>query len=222
MKPLSWNPPGGTPELALGCDRGRGLRLLIVPALFDEANKLRRFTVEVMRRLDAAGIDCFLPDLPGTNESLAALEDQTPEGWCNAMFAAGATFAVTHCLALRGGALIAPETLPGWRYAPIKGATILRQLFRARILASREAGHEETQEGLAALGEREGLELSGYRLSAAFLDQFVSLQPPVAAGISEIDQNMLGGPGLWLRAEPDEDRGQADTLAAIVAIGIKA
>lgn len=222
MKPISWNPPGGGPELALGCDRGRALRLLIVPALFDEANKLRRFTVEIMRRLDAAGIDCFLPDLPGTNESLAALEDQTPEDWREAMTAAAAHFAVTHCLTLRGGALVAPEGIPGWLYAPVKGATILRQLLRARILTSREAGREETQEGLAALGEREGLELSGYRLSAAFLDQFVSLQPPVAPGISEIDQDMLGGPGLWLRAEPDEDPAQSDALAAIVAIGIAA
>ena len=28
---------------------------------------------------------------------------------------------------------------------------------------------------------------------------------------------MLGGPGLWLRAEPDEDASQADALAAIIA-----
>ena len=33
---------------------------------------------------------------------------------------------------------------------------------------------------------------------------------------------MLGGGGLWLRAEPGEDRAQADALAAIIAIGIKA
>lgn len=222
MKPLGWTAPGGSPEMALGFDRGRPWRLLIVPALFDEANKLRRFTVEVMRRLDAAGIDVFLPDLPGTNESLAPLEGETPESWRAAMAAAAAHFSVTHMLAIRGGALVAPDGLPGWRHAPVKGAVILRQMFRARILASREAGREETQEGLAALGEAEGLELSGYRLSPQFLDQFVSLQALPAVGVSEIDQDMLGGPGLWLRAEPDEDRSQADALAAIVALGIKA
>jgi hypothetical protein len=31
---------------------------------------------------------------------------------------------------------------------------------------------------------------------------------------------MVGGPGLWLRAEPDEDAGQADRLAAIVVESI--
>ena len=56
-----------TEEMLLGFDRGRAVRVLILPAWFDEANKLRRFTVGVMRRLDAAGIDCFLPDLPGCN-----------------------------------------------------------------------------------------------------------------------------------------------------------
>ena len=53
----------------------------MLPAWFDEGNKLRHFTVEVMRRLDGAGIDSFLPDLPGCNESLAPLEQQTLESW---------------------------------------------------------------------------------------------------------------------------------------------
>ena len=44
-------------EYALAFDRGRAQRLLVLPALFDEANKLRHFTVEVLRRLDVSGID---------------------------------------------------------------------------------------------------------------------------------------------------------------------
>src|SRR5690606_34249762 len=68
-------------EYALAFDEGREARLLVLPALFDEANKLRRFSAEVMRRLDAAGIDTLLPDLPGCNESLAPLEGQTLAGW---------------------------------------------------------------------------------------------------------------------------------------------
>ena len=31
---------------------------------------------------------------------------------------------------------------------------------------------------------------------------------------------MIGGPGLWLRAEPGENRAQADALAAIIAMGL--
>jgi hypothetical protein len=81
----TWNimgPEGTTTEeLLVAFDRGRTRRLLVCPAWFDEANKLRRFTVEVMRRLDNAGIDSFLPDLPGCNDSLAPAALQTLPGW---------------------------------------------------------------------------------------------------------------------------------------------
>ena len=80
----SWNAPladgSDSEELLFSIDHGRALRVLILPALFDEANKLRRFTVQVMRKLDAAGVDSFLPDLPGCNESLQPVENQT---WVN-------------------------------------------------------------------------------------------------------------------------------------------
>ena len=225
MKPAMWPCPRADgsmgEELALVVDDFRRWRLLIVPALFDESNRMRRFTAEVMRRLDNAGVDSFLPDLPGCNESLATLGEQTVAGWQAAMAAAATHFRTSHVLAIRGGALLMPSTLPGWRYAPSKGATILRQMLRARILAAREVGREENQEGLLAEGLEQGLELGGYRFGAQFLAQFQLAIPPVSAGVSEIEQDMLGGSGLWLRAEPDEDRAQADALAAIVAIGIK-
>ena len=38
--------------------------------------------------------------------------------------------------------------------------------------------------------------------------------------LTEIEQSVLGGAGLWLRAEPDEDPEQADALAALVTMGI--
>lgn len=226
MTPLAWPCPlpggGSTQEYALAFDRGRPWRLLIVPALFDEANRLRRLTVEVMRRLDSAGIDCFLPDLPGCNESLQPLEAQTPESWIAAMEDAAALFGATHVLGLRGGAMLTPGRLPTWHYAPVGGASILRQMLRARIVASREAGLAETQEGLLETGLKGGITLSGHRLGAEFLRQFQSLKPFAAPVLHEIGQDMPGGSGLWLRAEPDENREQADALAAILAIGVKA
>lgn len=212
--------PGGiAEEYALTVDAGRAQRLLIVPALFDEANRLRRLTVEVMRRLDQAGIDSFLPDLPGCNESGQPLDQQTPESWRAAMMDAATHFAATHVLAVRGGALVAPGGLPAWHYAPVKGAGILRQQFRARIVTAREAGVGETREALLETALAKGIELSGYRLGAEFIKQFQSLEPDGDG--RPIDQDMLGGGGLWLRAEPDEDREQADALAAILAIGIR-
>ena len=226
MKPDTWpcpQPQGGTaPELAFACDRGRDLRLLMIPALFDEANKLRKLCGDVLRRLDGAGIDCHLIDLPGCHESLSPLEAQTPASWRAATQAAAAHFRSTHVLGIRGGTLVMPLGLPGWRYAPVKGANILRQMLRARIIAAREAGREETIEALLDNGLKDGLELAGYHLSASFISAFQSALPPVAVGLADIDQEMLGGGGLWLRAEPDEDRAQADTLAAILAVGMRA
>lgn len=226
MTPFTWPSPvpgGGTAgEYCLAFDRDRLWRVLIVPALFDEANRMRRLTVDVMRRLDRAGIDSFLPDLPGCNESLQPLESQTPELWRAAMAAAAAHFQASHVLAIRGGALVAPSGLPGWLYAPVNGASQLRQMLRARMLSAREAGIEESQDSLLQLGLAQGLELTGHRLGAAFMAQFQALVPAESARIAQIGQDMVGGPGLWMRAEPDENREQADALAAIVAIGVNA
>lgn len=216
-------PSGGTArELALGFDQGRAKRVMIIPALLDEANRMRRFTVEVMRRLDIAGIDCFLPDLPGCNESLQNLAETTSVDWSDAMQAAAAQFGASHLLAIRGGGLVRPNGYPGWHYAPVKGASILRQMLRARLISSREAGREENQEQLLEVGLEEGLELGGYQLSAGMLRDLQSLVPAISASFMIIDQEMIGGGPLWLRAEPGEDRAQADALAAVVAIGMNA
>jgi hypothetical protein len=211
-------------ELALvfDADHGSGQpRVLVVPALFDEANKLRRFTVEVMRRLAASGVPCVLPDLPGCNESLLPLESQCPSDWALAMEGAARHFGCSHVLAIRGGALVAPRGLSGWHYAPVAGASQMRQMLRARILSSREAGREETQDSLLALGREQGLTLAGYDLGPDFIREFGGMVADTAPHIQKITQDMLGGPGLWLRAEPGEDAGQADALAAIVAIAIQ-
>jgi len=225
VTPAAWTCPlpggGASDEFALAFDHARDARLLIIPALFDEANKLRRLTVEVMRRLDAAGIDSVLPDLPGTNESLQPLAEQSLEGWRAAMAAAATHFGVTHVLAMRGGALVMPAGARGWRHAPAKGAAILRQMIRARILAQREAGVEETQEGLLTQAASAGLALIGYDLSPEMVTQLQSAQPAPSPTVSDINQDMLGGGGLWLRAEPGDSREQADALAAILAIGIR-
>ncbi len=212
----AWPGPDGD-EYALACDRGRTLRLLVLPALFDEANKLRHFTVEVVRRLDLAGIDALLPDLPGCNESLAPPERQSLAGWRAAAQAAAQHFGATHVLALRGGALCEPGDLPTLRYAPTTGAALLRSLLRARVIASKEAGIEEDRETLLVQGRSEGLELAGYRLGAPMIRELESAEPAGGAALANIAQADLGGPGLWLRAEPDHDPAQAEALALLIA-----
>jgi hypothetical protein len=180
--------------------------------LFDESNKLRHFTIETMRVLDQGGLDCVLPDLPGCNESLASLAEQSLANWRVAALAAARHYGATHVLAIRSGALVAPP-LPGWRYAALPGETALRALLRARVLASKEAGLAETRDSLLERGLASGLDLAGYHLSAGMVSELVEAQP---APLEDIAQSVIGGPGLWLRAEPDHSPAQAQALAKVV------
>jgi hypothetical protein len=216
--------PGGAAarEYALAFDSGRDKRVLVAPALFEEAHKLRRFTVEVMRRLDGSGIDSILPDLPGCHESEQDLALIEPEDWRMALEAAARHFGATHVLAIRGGGLVLPGKLGGWHYAPVKGASLLRTMLRARILAAREAGREESVDALMEQGLQMGLDLAGYSLSGEMLRQLGTLISGKQAGITAIEHELVGGGSLWLRAEPDEDPAQADALAAVVAMALTA
>lgn len=208
----AWPSPGGCDEYALAFDKARTRRLLVIPALFDEGNKLRHFTVEVMRRLDEAEVDSFLPDLPGTSESLQPLRDQTLRGWRDDVRTAAEHFDASHVLAIRAGGLLSPDHLPKIHYAPASGATQLRAMLRAQVIASRELGRSELRDDLLARGRREGLRLGGYDLSPAMIAALDQAAAP-NDGAEEIAQADLGGPALWLRAEPQHDPDQADRLA---------
>lgn len=216
---LRWPCPasggGEASEFAFRIDRARAHRALVVPALFDEANRLRRLTVETMRRLDEAGVDAFLPDLPGCNESLQALERMALDDWRTAIVAAAKHFGASHVLTVRGGVLACEGLdIPVLAYAPVGGASILRQMMRVRVLSAREAGREESAAGLLEMALAEGIELAGYRLCAAMVAGLQGAEPGAARVIAQGD---IGGAGLWLRAEPGEDASQAAALAARVA-----
>lgn len=223
MTPASYPCPRptdpGASEYALAFDRGQAVRLLVIPALFDEGHKLRHLCVEVMRRLDGSGIDSFLPDLPGTNESTADLNHLTLADWAAATIAAAHHFRPSHVLAVRGGGLIVPPGLPGWCYGPVKGSSLLRTMLRARVLSAREAGREESGEGLLVEAQEHGIELAGYRLSAGMVQQVQAASP---AALAEIEQDVVGGSPLWLRAEPDYAPAQADALAAYLTMAVRA
>lgn len=216
--------PGGAAasELALAFDRGRTSRIVIAPALFDEANRMRRLTVEIMRRLDGAGIDSFLPDLPGCNESTQCLAGIELEDWRMAIDAACQHFGATNVLGIRGGCLLMAPKARGWSYAPVKGASLLKTMLRAQIISAREAGKDERLEDLLEQGLESGLALAGWSLSAEMIRQLQEAAPLDAGNIALIDQETVGGAPLWLRAEPAEDAAQADALAAIVVMGVKA
>lgn len=216
--------PGGaaSSELAVTFDAGRKKRVLVAPALFDEGNRMRRLSVEVMRRLDAAGVDTFLPDLPGCNESEQDLATIETDDWRMALEAATRHFGATHVLAIRGGGLLVPDRLPGWHFGPVRGTSLIKTMLRARVIASRETGRDESAAELLELGKERGLDLAGYRLSAEMLRQLDQLVPQRRPDLMQLDQEAIGGNALWLRAEPDEDPAQADALAAVVAVGLAA
>ena len=225
--PTADNAPAGAPsapEMALafaaapmpsGPSASGTPRVLVLPALFDEANRLRRFTVSTMRQLASLGIASVLPDLPGCGESLAALEVQDLSHWRSAAAAAAAYFDASHVLTIRAAVCLAPPGLPGWHYAPHAPSSQLRQLLRARTLAAREAGIAEGGEGLLARGKARGLELAGYPLGPAMINQLSS--EGAAPTLPVISQSALAAPGLWLRAEPGEDAAQSARLAQLIA-----
>lgn len=216
----SWPSPAGGEEYAVAFDKSRARRLLILPPLFDEANKTRHTLIEAMHRLDGAGIDSFLPDLPGWNESLAPLEDQNLANWREAALAAAGHFSASHLLTVRASAILAPPALSGWRYAPTGGANALRAMLRAHTIAAREAGVTETAEALLETGRELGLELAGYRLGAAMIRDLEGARLPDSGRLADIDQSTIGGPAPWLRAEPGFSAAQADTLAAFLTMGM--
>ena len=211
--------PGGSGEefAIVAGPAAAAARVLIVPALFEEANRTRRLLVETMRALARADIASVLPDLPGCNESLAPLERQDLVTWRDAMAAAAGHFAANHVLSLRGGALVAPGDLPGWRLEPVGGAQVLRPLLRARTLASREEDRTETMDGLLDRGRDAGIELAGYRLGAALVRDLEASSLPEAPIQPALTLDDLGGAALWLRSEPGEDADLSAALAARIA-----
>ena len=210
----------GNDELCLRHGPETGPALLILPPLFDEANRVRHLMVETARALADHGVASLLPDLPGCNESLAPLAAQTLVGWRAAATRASAHFSATHVLALRAGCWLAPESLPGWLYAPAKPATVLRTMLRARALAAREAGREENANDLLAQARTDGIELAGWSLGAALVAELEREEFAPSAKHAVIEQDDIGGQPLWLRAENAYDAKQADALVAILARGM--
>lgn len=202
-------------EYAVVFDSGRKNRLLVLPALFDEGNKMRHFTVEVMRQLDKAGWDCILPDFSGQNESLEPLLSQSLSSWKTGTSQCADWFRASHVLSIRAGAILAPTDIPGWHYAPTTPASQLRGMLRGRVIASRELGLQENRDDLLALGKTEGLELGGYHLGPAMIGELAESKLP-ETHYETIAQSALGGGGLWLRAEPDHAPDQAENLATLI------
>lgn len=225
MTPSIWPcplPAGGlASELAATFDRNRPDRLLIVPGLFAEGLRSRRLVIETMNRLDGAGIDSFLPDLPGTNESQQRLEELEPHDWIDAMGAAAVHFRATATLGIRGGCLFTPADIPAFHILPVTGSAILRGLIRERSRSIPPATFKATREKLMHAGLKNGLELDGYRLSAEFFSQLRQLVPLGNRLVQRITPDGTGHAAGWLQSSPAATRKRADTLAAHIVMAVR-
>jgi hypothetical protein len=205
----------GRPEFRLTFgDPAAQRRILIIPPLFDEMNRMRRVLVSAARMLADRGLFMVLPDLPGTNESLAPLSKQTLAGWRAALVAASADLGITHIASVRGGALIddALPNRPVWRLAPAKGNSLLKTMLRARIAADKENAISISSEALLAEGKAQGLELAGNHLGAALITELETAVPTDSEQVKLADLGDSGS-ALWLRAEPQDDPEMAAAMA---------
>lgn len=203
-------------ELWAAFDQTRRVRILVLPALFEDGNTLRRFTFSLMRALDEAGIDSALPDWPGCHESLAPMANQTLSAWRTYVDQAAKRFKATHIFTLRGGCLLDQTNLPGWHYARVDGNKLLAGMLRAHVIAELEAGRSETRDTLLERARRDGITLAGWPIGAEMVRELETATPAQSPAKTVIDQAELGGGGLWLRAEPGEDADQTSALAKII------
>ncbi len=193
--------------------------LLILPPLFEEANRTRFFLVEIMRGLAARGIASVMPDLPGTNDSPIATVDARFADWLAAIAALPVPLAT---ISLRGGALLdaAAATDRHWRFAPETGARLIRDMVRSTAMTSPLKANE-----LEMAARTVPSVLAG---NAIHPELFVALEAAMPANAvncrtvrleddpGDADARVTGTP-LWRRAEPDHDPTLAAALVADIA-----
>jgi hypothetical protein len=196
-----------------------GPLLLILPPLFEEANRTRYFLVEVMRGLAATGIGSILPDLPGTNDSPIATVEARLGDWRAAL---GALPDPSATVAVRGGAILddAVSTKFHWRLCPETGARLLRDMLRSTTLTV-----DVSLGDLEVAARTQPTALAGNRIHP---ELFVALEGAVPGETGTIwtvrmkddpgaADSYLPGTPLWRRAEPGHDPGLAEAAVADIA-----
>lgn len=186
-----------------------GPPLLFVPPLFEEMNRTRALLVGAMRLLAREGFACALPDLPGTGESERALEECSWGDWRDAVESSAAQLRGGRDLtvvSVRGGALLDDVAdAAHWRFSPIEGRSLLRDLRRA---------------GLAGGGDNAGYPISP-ALQSALADAAIAELPRcrtvrLASDPKPADAK-LDGPAMWRRSEPGTSPELAEQLAADIS-----
>jgi alpha-beta hydrolase superfamily lysophospholipase len=184
--------------------------ILFVPPLFEEMNRTRALMAATMRRLAQLGFGCWLPDLSGTGESERDLGDVAWSDWRHDVTAAAAYVAEKAgkplIAGLRGGVLLddEAEARGRWRFAPVDGLALQRDMVRAGLAGVEWAGYAPGDGLKAGLAGATAAEVSPLRTVRLATDA----QPA---------DLKLDGPALWRRSEPGTSEMLAEALAADLA-----
>jgi hypothetical protein len=161
-----------------------------------------------MRRLSRRGYGCWLPDLPGTGESERRLPETRWADWREAAASAGEAAGRVAgrqplIVSIRGGCLLDDGVEAGcrWRFAPVAGESLARDLTRAGLVSGTEyAGYRPDQELMESLSTAQAAALPEVRTVRLASDR-------------EPADLKVEGPALWRRSEP----GNAPELGLAIA-----
>lgn len=201
----------GSSEWMMRIGRAEAPPIVIVPPLFEEMNRTRALIAAMMRALAGRGFGCWLPDLPGTGESEQPLGQIIWDDWRAAVseaadHAAAASGRSPVVAAIRGGCLIddAAEGAGHWRFAPVAGASLVRDMERSGLAGTSWAGYSPSpalQAEVEAAVPEPAMRLRTLRL---------------ASDRGEAD-GKIAGPSLWRRSEPGTSDALAEAAAADLA-----
>ena len=215
--------------LRFGPDDGPAI-VLALP-LFEEANRTRAFGVSLLRALAARGIGGVLPELPGQGES----EVPTAAMGLVGLRAAFAAVAGSQAVGIRSGALLV-DARSCWLLAPQHGSSLVRELARveggrlggeivevAGNLLSRHmleelaaASHPGEGRGPVAMCNDGGPASPGTSQLGPGLRRGSDRVVRLATDPRPADLHVVGSPP-WRRAEPGNDPGLVEILAADIA-----
>ncbi|MBV7257118.1 hypothetical protein KCG44_10025 [Pacificimonas sp. WHA3] len=181
--------------------------VIFAQPLFEEHNRCRRLFADIGRALAEIGIGSALPDLPRTGDQadLAAFSLARART-ALAAFIAGQDAALL--LSVRGGALLAPETIAHLAVSPVhEGNRLLTDLIRTHGVAHKEAtGRTFGRADADAIWQSGGdCHLAGYQVTAetAFALRTGSAPAPAHSLILSGRNPDVSGPPVWRQADPE-------------------
>jgi hypothetical protein len=198
-------------EWLMRIGRPQAPAVLFVPPLFEEMNRTRALIAATMRAAARKGHCCWLLDLSGTGESERDLAAVAWDDWRHDVAAAAAHLSAKGkkplIASLRGGALVddGAQALGWWRFAPVDGAAVARDMARSGLAGGVEWAGYAPADGLKAALEKAA------PASVAPL-RTVRLATDRAAADAKVE-----GPALWRRSEPGSSPALAEALAADLA-----